>query len=162
MRYLIASILLFTMTQAQSADWTPVFAHLEQDKQGDEGQLLEKVTSNISHISFDGTDEYAQPNGFTVADTAKAGNYSKVPAPYRQDMLPAKAQGDYAVILPLKNATLYGLPIKSLTYAVDGEEGFYGYNTYVNFGKLSSQQYNQLTKKVKLKTRCYKGKENGV
>lgn len=162
MRYLLSILLLIGTTQAHSADWTPVFAYLEHNKNSDNGKLFDTITASMSQWVMQGEGDASYPVAYKLLDSAKRGNYPNVPQPYRQDMLPAKKLHDYAVIVPLKNATLYGLPIKSLTDEVSGGDNFWGSNFYVNFGKLSKTQHNNLVKKVKLKTRCQNGKPNDV
>lgn len=161
MKYLISGLIGLVMSgQVYSADWTPLFAHLEQGKKGDGGKMLDKITSQVAKEVFESHDKYAQPVAFAPLASAKKGDYRKVPMPYQQDLLPAKQMDEFTVVAPLKNATLYGYPIKSLTEQADGQ--YFSGTHYFNFGKLSDAQYNQLVKKHKFKTRCNNGKPNGV
>lgn len=139
---LLMFLLASSMTYA--ADWSSMFAHLETGKTGSEAILdLQTIKSNINSHSRD-----------VLTDDAKKGIYKNIPQPYRADMLPAKAIKGKDVALeatiPLKNATLYGYPLESLTKYYGcfncGDMGF-----YATFKPMSNKQYQALSKKVKFK-----------
>lgn len=139
---LLMFLLASSMTYA--ADWSPMFAHLETGKTGSEAILaLQIIKSNVGSNSRD-----------MLTDDAKKGVYKSIPQPYRADMLPAKAikgkEVALEVVIPLKNATLYGQPLESLTKYYGcfncGDVGF-----YATFKPMTNQQYQALMKKVSFK-----------
>ncbi len=157
MKTAICTLVLMSALPAFAADWTPAFAYLEQGKKGDNGKVLYAImenmfkegAANIYHPDFQ------QHSKDPLTTAAKSGKYTAVPTPYRHDMLPAKVAKTEDVYLqatvPLKNATLYGQPLQSVTYYYSctncGHVGF-----YVNFKPMSDQAYRKLVKKVKFKT----------
>ncbi len=161
---MLASVL--PALSATAADWTPAFGYLEQGKKGDDGKVVHAIMENI--FKKGSADmyhpQYQQIIKQPLRGAATSSKYTAVPAPYRQDMLPAKLVKSKEVYLqatiPLRNATLYGQPLESLTYyhgcANCGDVGF-----YATFKPMSQQAYQKLMSSVKFKTLddddCYAG-----
>lgn len=131
-------------TATYAADWSPVFAHLEVGKKGDDTIVnnIQIIKPNISSSTRD-----------ILTYDAKKGVYKHLPQPYRADMLPAKVvkgKDTLEAVIPLKNATLYGYPLESLTEYYGcfdcGDVGF-----YATFKPMSDKQFQALSKKVKFK-----------
>lgn len=147
--YLAAAVLAFGGA-SYAAEWSPVFEHLQARKHSDDGQILDAILGSFFKENI--SSRTKEP---LTAD-AKSGHYKKVPLPYRNDMLPAKAikNKDGIVLqgnIPLKNATLYGQPIKSLNYLMGCYEcDDVGFN--VTFAPMSDAQYQTLKQQVKFKT----------
>lgn len=120
-----------------SADWTPVF-------EGNSPIFLDKIWESV--ISQDNVVP-------AITHSAYFGDYSEIPMPYREDMLPVTMtvtpytheDGGVYITVPLKNATLYGLPISSITYYyINPSEA--GHN--VTFKPMSKSQYQSLERRV--------------
>lgn len=126
-------------TLCYSADWTPVFKSWET--KAEDSVTMEKIRS---YTISDDTISMSK----VLNSQAKQGNYKGIPLPYRADMLPAKfkklSEFEYEVTIPLKNATLYGMPISSLNMYGCLECGFFG--SYVNFKPMTNAQYQKLKK----------------
>ena len=145
MKKSLCALVLLMSPVVYAADWSPVFAHLEAGKKGDDTLFnsIQIIKPNIDSRSQD-----------VLTVDAKKGVYKSIPQPYRADMLPAKAIKGKDVALeatiPLKNATLYGYPLESLTEYYGcfncGDVGF-----YATFKPMSNKQYQALSKKVKFK-----------
>lgn len=134
----LASVLSLVSSLSYSADWTPVFQSWET--KAENSAIMEKIRNH----AFTGTWTSVQA---TLSKSAKQGNYSTIPQPYRADMLPARVSGEDVaeITIPLKNATLYGLPIQSLTMYSGLESGESG--NYVTFKPMSNAQYQMLKQK---------------
>lgn len=154
MKKIITLALALTLTNiAHSADWTPVFKHLQHQHAGDEGKVLNSIIDNIFVNEVHNQDERnIKINPLTKY--AQKGNYPNVAQKYRADILPAKAykNPDNEVVLraviPLKNATLYGLPLQSLTYEYYCF-GCDGVGFYATFAPMSNTQYHSLKKRIR-------------
>lgn len=119
-----------------SADWTPVFQSWEY---GEDSHIIELIQRDISSSSND---------GLGISWSARNGNYESVPARYRADMLPARLTLDeegMTITIPLKNAILYGLPIRSISYYHIPETA--SASTYVTFHSLTNAEYQNLKRK---------------
>ncbi|WP_066802967.1 hypothetical protein [Moraxella oblonga] len=134
---------------AHSADWTPVFEYLEQNKTGDDGALIGKLMDNIFVENLH-SGNYKKINPLT--NYAQHGNYP-ITTPYKEDLLPAKAYKDskqdlpLKAVIPLKNATLYGYPLKSLTYEYYCFEcGGVGF--YATLAPMNNAQFQALKQRV--------------
>lgn len=145
---LVATVLAFS-SMSYAADWSPVFAYLEVGKSGDDGKVLSKILGNLFKQNI--SSRTKEP----LSTDAKSGQYKNIPSPYRHDMLPAKAikNKDGVALhgtIPLKNAKLYGYPIKSLNYWYGCYEcdhlGF-----YATFAPMSNAQYNALKQRIRFK-----------
>lgn len=104
---------------AHSANWTPVFSHLEVGGKKGHAHAFELLLTNISRL----------------------------PTPYRHDMLPERnfvKNGVQYTEIPLKNATLYGLPIANYTIY---EQDYDITGSFITFKPMSNQQYQQLKRK---------------
>lgn len=136
---------------AHSADWTPLFKHLQSPNYTytDEA-VLENLMKNliISHI-----DEENLPKN-PLNYSAKSGNYP-IRSPYQQDLLPARYKYNPSdgiileIVIPMKNATLYGMPLKSLNLSF-GECincGNFGYAA--EFAPMTDAQYRSLKNRIK-------------
>lgn len=138
-KLIVATTLGLCSTFGYSADWTPVFKSWET--KAEDSVTMEKIRSYT--IANDATSMSKVLNS-----QAKQGNYKSIPQPYRADMLPAKfkklGEFEYEVTIPLKNATLYGMPISSLNMYGCLECGFFG--SYVNFKPMTHAQYQKLKK----------------
>lgn len=141
-KFALAVAIGLCSTFSYSADWTPVFKTWET--QAEDGSTLKK----IRNYTF--TNKWTSFSA-TLNPKAKQGNYSVIPQPYRADMLPAKItnidkrETSFEIVIPLKNATLYGLPISHLTMYSCLECGISG--NYVTFKPMSDAKYQQLKKK---------------
>lgn len=144
------ALALTAPTLAHSADWTPAFEYLEQNKTGDDGALLSTLMENIfvDNIHFG---NYKKINPLTTQ--AKTGNYP-IHAPYRADLSPAKVHKDsepdlpLKAVIPLKNATLYGYPLKSLTYEYYCFEcGGVGF--YATLAPMNNAQFQALKQRIR-------------
>ncbi|VEG13308.1 hypothetical protein [Moraxella cuniculi] len=122
-KLLSAVILAVVSNVAQAADWTPVFSQWNSGcpaPWSEDFKWREKVLYNIQSV-------------------AQIGNYQGVPQPYRDDLLPAYIAStheevlDYFII-PMRNATFVGLPIKSYTFLADASVGFFYRG--LNFGRI--------------------------
>lgn len=105
---------------AHSANWTPIFSHLEVGGAEGDAHVLEYLD----------------------------GNLSKIPAPYRQDIASVRnyvKDGTKYKEISLKNATLYGLPIANYTIYNGIENGDMG--SFVTFKPMTNEQYQQLKRK---------------
>lgn len=147
---LALSITLITPTLAHSADWTPAFEYLEQNKTGDNGVLLNTLMENI-FVDNIHSGNYKKINPLTKY--AQKGNYP-IQAPYRADLSPAKVDKDSEPDLPLKavislkNATLYGYPLKSLTYEYYCFEcGGVGF--YATLAPMNNAQFQALKQRIR-------------
>lgn len=141
--YLAAVLVLSGASYA--TEWSPVFAHLEAGKKGNE-QILNSIQVVKQNVNANTRDP--------LTANAKKGIYQSVPQPYRGDMLPTKAvkSKDFALqaVIPLKNATLYGYPLESLNeYYGCFECGDVGF--FATFKPMTNKQYQDLVKKVKFK-----------
>lgn len=121
---------------AHSASWDSIFQWYITGEDSDIGsQVFEGVKKDIYH------------NG-NVKKSALQGKYPHVANPYRQDMLPARTSvkdGVRYIEIPLKNATLFGLPIANYThYSAVGSMEF---STFVTFKPMSQAQYRTLKAK---------------
>lgn len=150
---LALSIILITPNLAHSADWTPAFEYLEQGKTGDDGVLIDKLMSNI-FVDDIHSNNYKKINPLTKY--AQKGNYP-IQAPYRADLSPAKVYKNpnqdivLQAIIPLKNATLYGLPISEFYYEYYCFEcGGVGFG--VKFAPMTNAQYRYLNRHIKFST----------
>ncbi|MDO4700132.1 MAG: hypothetical protein Q4A69_05565 [Moraxella sp.] len=138
------------------ADWTPAFRYLEVGKGGDGGKALYAIMGSVfkDGAGDEGHPQYKQILRQPLTNAAKTGKYSNVPAPYRHDMLPAKLSNQQDMHLhatiELKNATLYGLPLQSVSYYYAcsncGNIGF-----YATFKPMTKQAYQKLVKNVKFR-----------
>ena len=146
-KYLLL-VALAAATSSQAADWTPVFEHLQVGKNDNDDDITWTIRQSIF-------EDIPKPNPLTKE--ARQGTYTSIPKPYRKDMMPAKfikGKEDEGPILkgiiPLKNATLYGYPLKSLNYDLYchdcGDTSF-----YATFAPMTLSQHNSLVKKVKFK-----------
>lgn len=157
MKKAICVLMLMSALPAFAADWTPAFAYLEQGKKGDGGKTLDAIMANVfkERVADIYHPKFKQHSKEPLTAAAKSGKYTAVPTPYRHDMLPAKVVKTEDIYLqatvPLKNATLYGQPLQSITYdygcANCGDVGF-----YATFKPMSNQAYQKLIKSVKFKT----------
>lgn len=118
-----------------SADWTPVFKGWESGKET-------HILDNIWEETIIRSDETI---GISV--NGRSGNYESVPARYSADMSPARLVDDDVMTftIPLKNATLYDLPIRSISYYVHPEIAVVG--EYVTFYPMTNAQYQKLKRK---------------
>lgn len=147
---LLINIFVLTIT-THAADWTPIFKPWEQGE----------ASPIISKIGFsNGKSLVIQPSASgkaTLTELARTGNYIGIPQPYRTDMLPATIKygkgekvGLSTAYIPLKNATLYGLPIANiLVYTSCNDCG--GVGEIVEFYPMSDNQYKKL-KQLKFKS----------
>lgn len=141
-KFALAVAIGLCSTFSYSADWTPVFKTWET--QAEDGSTLKK----IRNYTF--TNKWTSFSA-TLNPKAKKGNYASIPQPYRADMLPAKItnidkrETSFEIVIPLKNATLYGLPISNLTMYSCLGCGVTG--NYVTFKPMSDAKYQQLKKK---------------
>lgn len=138
-KFALAVAIGLCSTFSYSADWTPVF------KTWETGAGNNTVLQKIRDYTFTGK---STSFSATLNPKAKQGNYSVIPQPYRADMLPAKIkiidkrETTFEIVIPLKNATLYGLPISNLTMYSCLECGYAG--DYVTFKPMSDAKYRQL------------------
>lgn len=157
MKKSLCVLVLLVSPVVYGADWTPVFGHLQVGTSDDGVIFQDKL---LPSIFKEGISERTKN---PLTDHALTGKYSTMPMPYRADMLPAKFvknKDDIALqaTIPLKNATLFGHKITSLTY-------FYGcydcdaLGFYATFAPMSNQQYQALVKKVRFKTESACGEE---
>lgn len=116
-----------------SADWTPVFQSWEY---GEDSHIIGLIERDIR-----------SDDGLGMSWSARNGNYESVPARYRADMLPARfsLNNDAYITIPLKNATLYGLPIRSFTHYFVPDGGFVG--NIVTFHPMTNADYAKLKRK---------------
>lgn len=137
------SFMIFSMlisTGALAADWTPVFKSFENGCS--DSKLLQNILNKGVWSAHPTT-----PNTF-VRPTALKGNYANVISPYRNDMQAAKSklyqEGEeyIEVTIPLKNATLYGVPVKAFTAYSGTASGLAGRS--VIFSKPSAAQLQRL------------------
>lgn len=147
---LALSITLIAPTLAHSADWTPAFKYLEQNKTGDDGVLLNTLTENI-FVDNIHSGNYKKINPLTKY--AQKGNYP-IQAPYRADLSPAKVYKDskkdlpLKAVIPLNNATLYGYPLKSFTYEYYCFEcGGVGF--YATLAPMSDAKFQALKQRIR-------------
>lgn len=152
MEKIIALTLALTLTNiAHSADWTPAFAYLQNQHANHDHHTLEIIMSNTFASNIH-AGNYKKIKLLTKY--AETGNYPKIAPTYRADILPAKVYKDpnrdtvLRAVIPLKNATLYGLPLKSLTYEYYCLECD-GIGFYATFAPMTITQYRSLTQKIK-------------
>lgn len=149
-KMMLISALLLSANIAHSADWTPLFKHLQNSNYTytDEA-VLENLMKNLI---IDYIDEENLPKN-PLSYSAKSGNYP-IRSPYQQDLLPARYQyntsdgGILEVTVPMQNATLYGMPLKSLILSF-GECincGNFGYAA--EFAPMTDAQYRSLKSKI--------------
>ncbi|OOS03655.1 hypothetical protein SAMN02745664_11834 [Moraxella cuniculi DSM 21768] len=139
-----------------AADWTAAFSYLEQGKKGDDGKLLDSIMKNtfeqITNTKNQNPD--TQPI-YKLSKMARTGKFNNISIAYRNDMLPAKVYYNkddtyLMAVYPLKNATLYGLPLQSFSYYLGCDECDY-VGFYATFKPMSKQQYLNLQKTIKFK-----------
>lgn len=150
MKLMFLLIIFALSATAHSADWTPLFKHLQNPNYTytDEA-VLENLMKNlvIDHI-----DEESLPKN-PLTYSAKSGNYP-IRSPYQQDLLPARYKYNpnddmvLEVTIPMQNATLYNMPLKSLGmwYGCFGC-GFLGYTA--EFAPMTDAQYRSLKSRIK-------------
>lgn len=106
-----------------SANWTPIFSHLEVGGAKGDAHVLEYLNNNLS----------------------------KIPAPYRQDVASVRnyvEDGTKYKEISLKNATLYGLPIANYTIYTYSDENYGNVtSSFVTFKPMTNEQYQQLKRK---------------
>lgn len=154
-KILVMALALCTQV-AYSADWTPAFRYLEIGDKGDGGVILYAIMDDIfkDGAGDEGHPQHKQIMKQPLTNAAKTGKYSNVPVPYRHDMLSAqlskKPDMHLHATINLKNATLYGLPLQSISYYYGctncGDMGF-----YATFKPMSKQAYQNLIKTVKFR-----------
>lgn len=151
MRNFIALIPILTFVNiAHSTDWTPAFVYLQNQNANHDNRTLETIMKNtfVSNI-HEGNYKKIKP----LTKYAQTGNYPKIASYYRADILPAKvyktpdSDAVLRAVIPLKNATLYGFPLKSFTYEYYCFEcGGVGF--YATFAPMTITQYHSLTQKI--------------
>ena len=156
-KLLLASSLLLSST-VFAADWTPAFRYLEAGKSGDDGAMLNEIMwSTFSKSFYKSLENKTNPPKQPLTKMALTGKFSTIKVPYRNDILPAKIErtsdeyGHITLIVtyPLKNATLYGYPLESITViptsCVDCDDLN---RMYATFKPMSKTQFEQLKQKV--------------
>lgn len=156
MRYFLTLLIALGMSQAHSADWTPVFGNLltpqSQKLLLGNQKPINNFYPKIGDMVMDGNNWVE--NGYRLTNAAKSGNYTGIPRPYRGDMQPATITKiddcTYEAVVPLKNASLFGKPITQLVYSQYVCE-MLPRTDYIEFGSMNDASFNQLKKQVKFK-----------
>lgn len=115
MKKIMLMLAVLLTNTAHSADWTPLFQHLHNLDTAYEGAALSNLMQNltIGYIHEENLPENP------LSYSAKSGNYP-IRSPYQQDLLPAHYEYNtnkgtlLEITIPMQNATLYGMPLKSL------------------------------------------------
>lgn len=151
MKLMFLLIIFALSATAHSADWTPLFKHLQNPNYTytDEA-VLENLMKNLT---IDHIDEENLPKN-PLSYSAKSGNYP-IRSPYQQDLLPARYEYNtnngalLEITIPMQNATLYGMPLESLG-RWHGECincGHFGYTA--KFAPMTDAQYRSLKSRIK-------------
>ncbi|MDH2998454.1 hypothetical protein A1D22_10625 [Pasteurellaceae bacterium LFhippo2] len=146
--------LLFPM-MVNAADWTPVVKYWETGDWKEKDFNISEITANM--VDFD-----EKKKGFYLTKKGKTSNFEWVPLPYRKDLLPTNFKSETSknypeypdlisysaeLVIPFKNATLYGLPIKYYKKYYWIEDNISGSTENIIFGPLTTKQYTQLKNK---------------
>lgn len=156
MKKLIIATMMLCASTARAADWSPVFKEWVDDCQSFEHPVAKAVYRTSSDMVK--LDEYG-PLHTVLSQEGRMGNYSTVPMPYRQDLLPAVRLDRYyrrdgsqdfsdwsaGVYIPLQNAKFYNLPLQGIAFNYWEVAWYYA----LNFGKYSKAKERQLMKIVK-------------
>lgn len=116
MRKLIVATMMLCTSAAQAADWSPVFKTWSKGCYFNQSKIekaIIKLSANYNDYGY-----------WEVSNKVLTGDYSKIPLPYRNDMLPAYTEAIIdepeleKVVIPLQNATFQGMPLKSYAFRI--------------------------------------------
>lgn len=149
MKKLIVATMMLCASTAQAVDWSPVF----KGWAGDCLYFEHPVAKAVFEVSSDyvPSGDYGAEQTHTVLSLeGQMGDYSTVPMPYRQDLLPATHlrhdfDGQEGVYIPLQNAKFYQLDLQGIEFY----DSPYDWYSALNFGKYSKAKEQQLKKIIR-------------
>ncbi|WP_386697269.1 hypothetical protein [Lonepinella sp. MS14436] len=145
--YLFFSLPVF----AQATDWTPLFEYRTASQKAEDNatqynneiKVIESLIKSAQmSVDMGWETEGVKVNTCVATPEAVNGQYSNVPLPYRKNLLPAKTLKDGlgGSEIPLKNASLFGLKIKSIQLIC----GFENWNEDIVFAPMSEREFQLL------------------